>query len=879
MTLASGTKLGPYEILTPLGAGGMGEVYRARDGKLGRDVAIKVLPEKFFEEQASIARFEREAKSLAAVSHPHIAALYSFEEISGRHLLVMELAEGETLAERLKKGPLPPGPFLKAGIEIASALDAAHRVGIVHRDLKPGNVMLTRSGVKLLDFGLAKALAPGGTVEGLTSAPTAAHEVTRAGEILGTLSYMAPEQLEGRRADPRTDVFALGATLYEMATGRKAFSGTSQASVISAIMKEEPTPISRLQSMTPHALDRVVRICLAKDPDDRWQSARDVALQLGDVSAVNGGPPPARPRYLRMAVAAAALVLGAVGLTVLFSKPPAVDKEPVLFAVAPPGRSAFPSHPGDTSFSVSPDGCNLAFVARNDSGQDVLWVRSMQSLAARPLPGTEGAAGPFWSPDSRWIGFFAGGLLEKIEAAGGASLRICEAPGPYLTGTWSRRGEILFAQIVDGAIHRVPAAGGTPIPAVKADAAQQEGSVCMPRFLPDSRHFLYFGRSSGISRTYVRLGDLETGKTAVLLTDCSRAEYASPGFLLFVRAGVLLAQPFDAANSRMSGEPQPVVPEVMHHAFIGTGAFAASENGLLAFRSPRGPARLQWLDRLGRPIGTEGRPGLYDNVRLSPDGRKLAASMMDPRTGTHGIWVADVASGILTRVTTGARDDFFPVWSPDGSRLVFSSASPQGPPNLHESSLDGGEPREITPFGRVQWVQDWSRDGRFICYSQPSLGSGQDIWILDRSDPRKTTPFLATAFDEIEPQFSPDGRWIAYSSNESGTYEVYVGSFPTPGKRLRVSNAGGSHPHWRRDGRELFYVSGDSRMISVPVRLGDTAEVAAPQSLFGMDGAGWRDYDVSADGTRFLVVVHDGEQRSRFINVTTNWPAALKERR
>ncbi|MGZ5489081.1 MAG: protein kinase domain-containing protein, partial [Candidatus Aminicenantales bacterium] len=508
-----------------------------------------------FEEKESIARFEREAKSLAAVSHPHIAALYSFEEISGRHLLVMELAEGETLASRLTKGPLPPGQLLKAGIEIASALEAAHRVGIVHRDLKPGNVMLTRSGVKLLDFGLAKALAPEGPVEGLTSAPTAARDITREGEILGTLSFMAPEQLEGKKTDARTDIFALGATLYEMATGRKAFPGTSQASVISAIMKEEPVPISQLQSMAPPALDRVVRTCLAKNPDDRWQSARDVALQLRDVSAVDGGPPPARPRYVRMAVSVAALVLGAAGLTALLSKRTPVDVEPVVFSVAPPGRSAFPSHPGETSFAISPDGRNLAFVAPNDHGQSVLWVRPMQSLSARQLPGTEGAGGPFWSPDSRWIGFFAGGRLDKIEAAGGASLRICDASGLYPTGTSSRRGEILFAQLVDGAVHRVSAAGGAPIPAVKADASRQEVSVCLPRFLPDSRHFLYFGRSSGSSQRYVRLGDTATGKSSVLLTDCSRAEYADPGFLLFVRGGVLLAQPFDAAKLRVTGEP------------------------------------------------------------------------------------------------------------------------------------------------------------------------------------------------------------------------------------------------------------------------------------------------------------------------------------
>jgi eukaryotic-like serine/threonine-protein kinase len=878
VTIAAGVRLGPYEILAPLGAGGMGEVYRAKDTKLGREVAIKVLPERFFEDKESIARFEREARSLAAVTHPHIAPLYSFEELSGRHLLVMELADGETLAERLTKGPLPPAQLLKIGVEIASALDAAHRAGIVHRDLKPGNVMLTRSGVKLLDFGLAKAAAPEGPVEGSTSAPTAARDVTREGEIIGTLSYMAPEQLEGRKPDPRTDIFALGATLYEMATGRRAFSGTSQASLISAIMKEEPPPISQLLPMTPPALERVVRTCLAKNPDDRWQSAQDVALNLRDVLTVDAGPPPARRRNAWMAVLAAVLVIAAVILTVLLSKRTPAGVEPVVFSVAPPAGSAFPSHPADSGFSVSPDGRSLAFVARNDSGQDVLWVRSMQALSARQLPGTEGAAGPFWSPDSRWIGFFAGGRLDKIEAAGGTSLRICEAPGPYPTGTWSRRDEILFAHLVDGAIHRVSAGGGTPSLVLKADASQQEGSVCLPRFLPDSRHVLYFGRSSGTLATHVRLGDVETGKSSILLTDCSRAEFAS-GFLLFVRGGALLAQPFDPANLRVIGEPHPVVPDVMHHAFTGTGAFSASETGLLAYRDSWGTAQLQWFDREGHPLGTEGRPGLYKHARLSPDGRRYATVVMDPRTGTGNLWIASVASGILTRLTSGARDDFFPVWSPDGSAVAFSTGSPRGSPHLYETSPNGGEPRELTRAGNVQWVQDWSRDGRFICYSEPGLKTSQDIWILDRSDHSKTRPFLATVFDEVEAQFSPDVRWIAYSSNESGTYEIYVVSFPDPVRKVRVSNAGGSQPRWRRDGKELFYVSGDNRVMSVPIRLGETAELSPPRPLFSLDIAGWRDYDVSADGAKFLITGNAGEQRSRLISVTTNWMAALREKR
>ena len=654
--------------------------------------------------------------------------------------------------------------------------------------------------------------------------------------------------------------------------------------------------------MSPASLDRLVRTCLAKDPDDRWQTARDVELQLRDVSALEGRIPITQRRKPGIVILIGALILAVAGLAALLlsSRRPFIESEPVSFSISLPTTGPFAVNLTQNAFSVSPDGRSLAFVAPNASGQIVLWLRPMQALSARSLPDTDGAASPFWSPDSRWIGFFAKEKLQKVEVAGGAPLTICDAPGVAQSGTWGIRGEILFAQLIDTAVRRVSAAGGAPAPVLKADPGRQEWSVCWPSFLPDSRHFLYVGRSLGAKQTYVRLGDMETGKSSELLSDCSRAEYApavpqtsaghsSSGFLLAVREGNLLAQPFDAAGLRVTGEPRNVAAEVWHHAFTGVGGFSVSGNGLLAYRSSEGPGQLTWLDRQGHVAGTEGNPGGYSNVRLSPDGRKLAVSVSDSRTGTHGLWLADTGSGILTRFTLGAGDDWLPVWSPDGRKLVFSRGQLRAPPHLYEVSLDGGEPRELTEPGAadpktgrvrgVQWVQDWSPDGRFICYSEFSLDGRGDIWTLDLAHQRERTAFLATPSDEIEPQFSPDSRWIAFSSDESGSYEVYVAPFPGPGKKVRVSNTGGMRPRWRRDGGELFYVSGDSRMTSVPVRLEAGPVFGAPQSLFRFDSAGWRDYDVAADGKRFLVAVNVGGTRSAFITITTNWLAALREKR
>ncbi len=880
MFLEKGARLGPYEILSPLGTGGMGEVYKARDTRLDRVVAVKVLLERHAEDRAMLERFEREARAISTLAHPSICTLHDMGEHEGTHYLVMEYLEGETLAARLARGPLPLDEVLELGAAIAGALAAAHGSGVVHRDFKPGNIMLTKAGPKLLDFGLAKLHAASQGLVDLGAQETTSGPLTEQGAILGTLQYMAPEQLLGLEADARSDIFALGCVLYEMVTGRRAFAGESQASVIGAILHQEPVPLASLQPLTPPGLERLVRACLVKDRDARWHSAADLARELTwirETPTTEGAEAPASRsglvRWAPWALAAAAIVAAATVLIGFVSRSTPERPDDFLFSVAPPGRLAFGvgSAPTQRNYALSPDGRTLVMVAGNASGRNVLWVRSLQALSTRALTDTEGASSPFWSPDGQWIGFFSGGKLEKIQAAGGAPVTLCDASGFSLSGTWGSRGQILFAQVVDTDISRVSAAGGTPIPVVKAAGDREEWSLCWPKFLPDGRHFLYVGRSDRARGSYVAIGDSETGTTAPLLSDSSFAEYAAGGYVVSVREGTLLAQPFDAHALRLTGEARPVVPDVLHHAFTGLGSFSVSRGGVLAWQDAPGLARLVWFDRHGRVLGTVGTPGNYEELRLSPDGKQMALSQTDSRTGTKGLWIADVTTGLLRRFSFGGGDDQSPAWSPDGRTLAYTSASMRFAPRLREAALDGGAPVDLSAVRFPQLFVDWSQDGRFLCYSEVHGETRGDIWVLDLTGQQKTRPLFATEFDENQPQFSPDGRWVAFTSDESGSYEVYLAPFSGAGERARISNSGGSRPRWRSDGRELFYVSGDGSLMVVAMRLGPKAEAGPPQSLFAPDPAGWRDYDVVADGTRFLFIVNATESRSGLINVTTNW--------
>ena len=687
MTLPGGTRLGPYEILSPLGAGGMGEVYRARDTRLERAVAIKVLPRHLSASADLRERFEREAKTISRISHPHICALYDVNREGETEYLVMELLEGETLSARLERGALPLEQALRYAVEIADALDFAHRQGIVHRDLKPANVMLTKFGVKLLDFGLAKALGPDGPVESVTSAPTAVN-VTREGTFLGTWPYMAPEQLEGREVDARTDIFAFGTLLYEMATGRTAFSGTSQASLIGSILHTEPPPISMVQPMTPPALDRVVKTCLSKDANDRFQTAHDLRLQLqwiAEGGSQAGVPAPVvarrRSRERLAWAAAAAATLAALVLALVLLARPREALHMVQSSILPPEKSAFVFDGGP--MALSPDGRRLAFLAPTAEGKNLLWVRPLNGMAAQPLAGTDAASYPFWSPDSRFLGFFAGGKLKKIDASGGPPQVLCDAQSGR-GGTWNREGVILFSPSLRDALQRVSSAGGSPAPATELDASKQEYSHRFPFFLPDGRHFLYLAQAMQVGQIggqEVCIGSLESKERRPLLLANSNPVFtpaapgAASGHILFSRERTLLAQPFDARRLRLSGEAFPLGEQVQYFANFGFGVFTASDNGILAYQASVAGSMTQvvWLDRSGKQLDVLGPPADYLRPRLSRDGRRVAIDVGDPQTGRFDIWIYDLARRVPTRFTFEA-DSVFPIWWPDDSRIVFQSS-------------------------------------------------------------------------------------------------------------------------------------------------------------------------------------------------------------
>ncbi|HEY6928819.1 MAG TPA: protein kinase, partial [Thermoanaerobaculia bacterium] len=663
MTLAAGTRLGPYEIVSSLGAGGMGEVYRARDSRLERIVAIKVLPQHLSDSMEVRQRFEREAKTISQLSHPHICALYDVGSQDGVEYLVMEYLEGETLSERLVKGPLPLEQALRAGVEIADALDRAHRQGIVHRDLKPGNVMLTKSGVKLLDFGLAKLVSPpSGPISGLSMMPTTPRgsNLTAEGTILGTFQYMAPEQLEGKEADTRTDIFAFGAVLYEMVAGKKAFSGGSQASLISSIMSSDPPSIGTLQPMSPPALDRVIRTCLAKDPEDRWQSAHDVGRELKWIAEGSAAVAPAfavsrrrsreRVAWLLAAVAAAAV------LVLLWRGRAATPQGlPASFSVVPPARSI-------NQIQLSPDGSRLAFIGEDSEGRTWIWVRPLDSLDARRLEGTRASNGLIWSPDNRSIAFFQAGRLRKVDADGGAIQTICES-GSGFGGSWSKKGQIVFGSDFGAGLMVVPASGGAPSPATALDHARGDASHAYPAFLPDGTHFVFVARNVDPEKTVIALGDLSSRETRPLFRSDSAAVWAPPRYLMFAREGALFAQAFDPKSLRTVGESRTLARNIRYSTDANGIALSASEN-MLVYSLWQHEHRLAWVDRKGREQGTVGQVADYEAVEFSPDGRRVAASIRDPSRGQNlDVWVLDVARGNATRVTTERSDEFDPVWT------------------------------------------------------------------------------------------------------------------------------------------------------------------------------------------------------------------------
>jgi WD40 repeat protein len=866
MSLGSGSRLGPYEILSSLGAGGMGEVYRARDTRLDRTVAVKVLPSKVSGSPEVRQRFEREARTISQLSHPHICALYDVGREGETEYLVMELLEGETLSDRLAKGALPLEQTLRYGQQIADALDRAHRQGIVHRDLKPGNVMLTKSGVKLLDFGLAKAIAPAATAGSLTSLPTQ-QGLTQEGTILGTFQYMAPEQLEGKEADARTDIFAFGAVLYEMTTGKKAFSGTSQASLISAIMKEDPTPIAAIQPTSPPSLDRVIRTCLAKDPEERWQSAADIKRELrwlGEGSQPGAAVVASAARATRLPWTIAGLAVAAAAILAALSRGPArTEAGRMQFSIVPPEGTVLTEF-----FDLSPNGERLAFVAFA-GGRSLVRIRDLASDEVRELAGTDSAETVLWSPDGRSLGFVARGKLRRIDLATGSIDILCDASAGR-GGHWGPKGEILFPQKSAGGIYRVPASGGPPV----AATALEKGDVMhrWPQFLPDGRRFLYFAKTNKTETTGTYLASLGAPGRKLLLRTGATGVFVPPDSLLFVRGGSLLAQRFDLDRGELTGEPETLTRPVLR-GDLGSfrDLFAVSGSRIVVFRPGGAVRRLTWVDRRGNTVKTVGAPGVILSVSLSPDDREAAFSVRSMETGVDVVWLANLESDVTTPFAESAA---LPTWAPDGGSLFYGYRG-----TLYEirRKAKRGEPKEES-IGVVDYFaqpHSASADGRYLLFTR--MGANTDVGVADLRSHGKPQMLVSSEFVETAPHFSPDGRWFVYSSDELGQSEIFVRRFPMTEEKWRISMAGGQQPSWSGDGKEIFFLGLDDKLMAVAVSAGSSFSPGAPQPLFATGlklDVGGNQYAPSADGQHFLMAIPTQSTDSRLFRVLLNWRAA-----
>jgi Tol biopolymer transport system component len=886
MGLPTGTQLGPYEIVAAIGAGGMGEVYRARDTRLDRTVAIKVLPPHLASTPEARQRFEREARAVSALNHPHICTLHDVGSQDGTEFLVMEYLEGETLAARLEKGPLPLEQVLKIGMEVADALDKAHRQGIIHRDLKPGNIMLTTSGAKLLDFGLAKAAVPLAVGATLTAAVTRTTPVTQQGMIVGTFQYMSPEQVEGKEVDARSDIFSFGAVLYEMLTGRRAFPGKSQLSVASAILEKDPEPISTLQPMTPPALERAVKRCLAKEQEDRWQTARDLQLELKWIAegssqvtlAPTGAVGGARGRRT-LIFGLGALVLGAViaGLAVWNLKPTLPQPVSRTVIALPPGqRLAGLEQP---AVALSPDGTHLAYVAMQ-GGTQQLYLRAMYGLEARPIPGTEGATNPFFSSDGQWLGFFAGGKLKKVSVSGGAAVTLGDA-AIARGASWGSQGTIVFAPASVSGLQQVSETGGTSQPLTRLERG--EVSHRWPEFLPGGKAVLFTAGRTTVNWTdaQVAVQSFGAGERRNLIQGGTQPRYASSGHLVYAQGGSLMAMPFDPERLASSGAAVPVVEGVLQSLSNGAAQYSLSATGSLVYVPgvvQSAQRRLVWVNRVGaeQPIAAPARA--YRGPRLSPDGRRVAMPIEEQDSQ---IWLYDLSRETLTRFTFEGKTNSNAVWTPDGKWLAFIS-NKEGPTNIFWQRADGsGGLERLTTSEYIHFPVSWSPDGQFLAFVEINPSTGYDIWVLRLGD-RKAQSFLRTRFDESVPQFSPDGRWLAYISNESGRYEIYVQPYPGPGGKWQISTEGGTEPAWNPNGRELFYRSGD-KMMAVDVATQPSFTAGKPRMLF--EGryeptpATAPNYDVSPDGQRFLMLKpSETEQAPTQITVVLNWFEELKRR-
>jgi len=881
MPLAPGTRIGPYEILAPLGAGGMGEVWRARDPRLARDVAIKALPDAFARDPERVARFEREARLLAALNHPHIAGILGLEEAAGRRYLVLEYVEGVTLAERLAKGALPVAEALDLCRQIAAGVESAHEAGIVHRDLKPGNVKITPAGeVKVLDFGLAKgAAARGGAASDLSASPTVTHAETGQGVILGTAAYMSPEQARGKPVDRRTDIWSFGCVLYECLAGRRLHDGETLSDVVAKILEREPEWSALPATTPPHVRDLLQR-CLEKDARRRLRDIGEARLALeggATVSGIRRAEAPAAaarrglPAWLPWALAA---LMGALAAAAFVARPPAPGgAEATRLVVLPP-----PGHRPDadaSSMALSPDGRTLAFCAADSTGRMALWVRPLGSFEARPLPGTAGASQPFWAPGGRDLGFFAAGKLRRVALDGGRVSDVCDAPNGR-GGAWSERGEIVFAPAGGGPLFRVSEDGGEPLQATRLDSTHGETAHRFPCVLPGGRHVMYVVLPRVREAMRVVVAPLDGGPAADLLTADGAAVYAS-GHLLFARNGRVHAQPFDARSRRLSGRAVPLEEEPGASSVSGAPLFAAAGR-TIAFSSSTPNSWLEWFDAQMRPAGRAAvPPGRYDSPAFWPDGRTLLVTR-EEKQGRSDLWSFDLEREVLTRLTSGPAINQMGVVSPDGRRVVFRSDR-NGRFDLYVKDVASGAPESLAVASPSTFSEpfDWSRDGRLLAYAVLDPATGWDLWVLPMDGGGPARPALRTRFNERYPAFSPDGRWLCYASDESGRDEIHVRSFPDGGVVRRVSTRGGIAPRWRSDGRQIMFPDGGANIEAVDVTPGADLRIGVPRVL-GRMPRGTFGGSPLPDFSRLLFTVAEARDDAGAYRVVLDWPAALARR-
>ena len=874
-------RLGPYEVNELLGSGGMGRVYRARDSKLGRDVAIKILPDALTADPALRSRFAREARILASLNHPNVGAIYGVVEDDvdpACQGIVLELVEGETLADQIARGPFRIDVALEVAQQIAAAIEAAHAKGIVHRDLKPANIKVTPAGsVKVLDFGLAKVMEREAPAAMETAATTVMIDRTQQGSVLGTPAYMSPEQARGLPVDRQTDIWAFGCVLYELLSGKPAFGRGSVTDTLAAIVDREPD-WTALPSSTPPGIHRLLRRCLEKNPQRRLHDIADAQIEIDD-SRIAPAPEPRVKKFRPRLVWAVTGILAAVAIAstavLLWRRDaPAESAKTARLPLSVPGVLTPQSAP-----AVSPDGRRVAFVSTAASGQSMLWIRDLSSLEPRAIAGTEDAAHPFWSPDGEAIGFLAGGKVKRVNAEGGGLLTLAST-NTRSGGSWSRRGVILFVP-TPGELATVPATGGTVKPLFKS-----ESRVVWPSFLPDGTHFVYLQqqlRPSDPAGHGIYLASIDSAEKKLLLQADFRAMYAKPGHLLFFRGETILAQPFDLERQELTGEAVAVAEGVWNAPVAGQASFGVSDAGVIAYvNSSFSDRELRWFDRTGRSLGSVGPPGRYGTLtQLAPDDKRVAAAR--GQMGNEDIWIVQTADGSGSRLSLESGSDTQPMWDDSGKRVLYQTASGSAVQILLKNTSGSGTPETLASLGPATHLWDWSRDGRFVVFSIFGKQGVSDLWVLPLTGDRKPFSFAESSFHKAQAQISPDGRWIAYTTYESGRDEVYVDSFPKPGNRRQLSPDGGMQPRWRPDGAELFYVRSDQFLMSVPVKTATTFEAEHPTPLFRSNilpqgsQSVWFEiaYDVTHDGQRFLVNSPPSDSNPP-ITLVLNWQAFRK---